>query len=419
MVFIFDLEVYFIKPYMSSEKPKNSKVFLKKTSLFLEEPFREWYTKQVCQTIFGLFPGKMEKWSFEMKKRKVNAQQLISFALLALTLVIVLYIGFSDNDIEDLAGALKNLTPAYLLLCLLSWLLYVFFDALAIHHFLRSQGQKIKFLETLHSAIIGIYYCNVTPGASGGQPMQMYCLSKYKVPIGISGSGLAVKFVVFQAVLLITGAVMWLLHAPFVNQRIEGTTWFVLLGYLANFFTIGMVMMMAISQRAVRWVIEKCIRIGVKLRICKDPDASRAKWENHCQSFLGSVQMLMKRPLDVIVQCVIAFLQLMSLMLVILAVYHALGLSGESTSQLITMGVLLYIGASYVPTPGASGAQEGGFASIFRTIFPDAHLFVALLIWRFSTYYLTVLVGAVFTTIENILSLHKANHAEKKAEAEN
>ena len=85
----------------------------------------------------------------------------------------------------------------------------------------------------------------------------------------------------------------------------------------------------------------------------------------------------------------------------------------------ITMGVLLYIAASYTPLPGASGAQEGGFASIFRTIFPDAHLFVALLIWRFSTYYLTVLVGAVFTTIENILSLRKANHAEKKTEAEN
>ena len=350
-----------------------------------------------------------------MKKKKANVQQIISFLLLVLTLGVVLYIGLSGNDLADLAAALKKLTPAYLLLCLLSWALYVLFDALAIHHFVAIQGHGIKLRESLHAAIVGIYYCNVTPGASGGQPMEMYCLSKYGVSVGVSGSSMAVRFIVFQTVLLITGAVLWLTHGSFVMESASGSLWFVLLGYVANFFSIGMVMMMAISQRAVRWVIEKCIRIGVKLRICKDPDASRAKWENHCQSFLGSVQMLMKRPLDVIIQCVIAFLQLMSLMLVILAVYHALGLSGESTSQLITMGVLLYIGASYVPLPGASGAQEGGFAVLFRGVFPDAQRFVALLIWRFTTYYLSVLVGAVVTTVENVLGM-RAQKAPDAAE---
>jgi len=76
------------------------------------------------------------------------------------------------------------------------------------------------------------------------------------------------------------------------------------------------------------------------------------------------------------------------------------------------MGVLLYIGASYVPLPGASGAQEGGFAMMFRQIFPDANCFVALLIWRFCTYYLSVLVGAVVTTVDNLRLLRQKNDAE-------
>ena len=42
---------------------------------------------------------------------------------------------------------------------------------------------------------------------------------------------------------------------------------------------------------------------------------------------------------------------------------------------------------------------------MFRGIFPDALLFVALMIWRFCTYYLSVLVGAVLTTVENLSSL--------------
>lgn len=341
-------------------------------------------------------------------KKKPNYERILSIIVLAFTLGVVLWVGLSDNDLEDLMGALLSLSPVYLLLCLLSWMLYVLFNALASLHFLRMQGQNIRFREALHAAMTGIYYCNITPGATGGQPMEMYCLSKYGVSVGVSGSSMAVRFIVFQTVLLITGAVLWLTHSSFVNEYASGSIWFVLLGYVVNFFSIGMVLLMAISKRAVRWVIGWCIRIGVRLRICKNPDASREKWENHCQSFLGSVQLITRSPKDVLIQAVIALGQLLSLMLSIIAVYHAFGLKGVSSSELITLGVLTYIGASYVPLPGASGAQEGGFASMFSAVFPAAHLFVALLIWRFSTYYLSLIVGAVMTAVENVVSLRKS-----------
>lgn len=345
-----------------------------------------------------------------MKKRSL--QHILSFALLALTLGVVLYIGLNGNDLSQLSDALQNLSPLYLLICLICWAVYVLMDALVIYHFLHIQHLPITLWQCIHAAIVGIYYCNVTPGASGGQPMEMYCLSRYKIPVGISGSAMAVKFVVFQVVLLIAGAVLWGTHGAFVRSYAAGSVWFILLGYAANFVTIGMVILMAVSQNAVRWVIDRCIRIGIRLKICKDPESSREKWENHCKSFLSSFQMVLQKPIDLFVQCVIALIQLMSLMVVIIAVYRALGLSGITYVELITMGVLLYIGASYVPLPGASGAQEGGFAMMFRQIFPDANCFVALLIWRFCTYYLSVLVGAVVTTVDNLRLLRQKNDAE-------
>ena len=340
-----------------------------------------------------------------MKKHSI--QQLLSFFLLALTLGVVLYIGLNGSDLAELIEALKRLSPLYLLICLACWLIYVLMDALVIHHFLFIQNVPIRLWQSIHSAIVGIYYCNITPGASGGQPMEMYCLNKYGVPVGISGSAMAVKFVVFQVVLLVTGALLWLTHGEFVAAYAGGSTWFVVLGYVANFFTIGIVIGMAVSQRAVRWVIDRCIRLGIRLRICRDTQTSREKWENHCQSFLASFQLVASKPVDLFIQCLIAFVQLMSLMGVIIAVYLALGLEGVSYAELITMGVLLYIGASYVPLPGASGAQEGGFAVMFRYIFPEANCFVALLIWRFCTYYASVLTGAVVTTVENVIDLDR------------
>lgn len=342
--------------------------------------------------------------------KKKDKKQFFSFLLLILTLGVVLAVGLNGNELADLRDALKRLSLPFLLLCIASWVLYVFFNALTMHHFLRVQGYPVKLTESIHAAMIGIYYCNVTPGATGGQPMEMYALSKYGVPLGISGSGMAVKFVVFQSVLLVVGAILWIVHYDFVHEYAGSCWWFVLLGYLANFVTIGMVILMAISKKAVRWIIKKCINIGVRLHICKDPVVSSEKWEQHCTSFLNSVQQMMKRPGDLLIQCLIALGQLLSLMLIILAVYHSFQLEGASNAELITMGVLLYIGASYTPLPGASGAQEGGFAVMFRGIFPDALLFVALMIWRFSTYYLSVLVGAVISVAENVSSVKRDTH---------
>ena len=338
---------------------------------------------------------------------KAGMRKLLNFAFLAFTLGVVLFIGLRGNDLGELAAALRSVSPSAFLLCFGCWCIYLLMNALCTYCFLNRQGIRLSLLGSFHAAIIGLYYCNVTPGASGGQPMEMYELSKRNVPIGYSGSAMAIKFVCFQAVLLVAGAIFWLCNREFVAINTQGIRWLVLLGYVVNCFSIGGVVLMAISRRAMLWVINQCILVGVKLRICKDAKASREKWANHCASFLESFRLLLHRPLDLFLQVLIAFAQLIAQMLVIWCIYRAMGLEGASVVEMITVGVLLYISASYTPLPGASGAQEGGFALFFRAIFPDAKLFVALLIWRFFTYYLTVLVGALVSTVESVQGLAK------------
>lgn len=338
---------------------------------------------------------------------KGNKRKLLNFLFLLFTFGVVLFIGLSGNDIEELGQALRQFSPVYFLLCLGCWLLYLLTDALSVKFFLMSQGVHLGLLDSVHAAIVGLYYCNITPGASGGQPMEMYTLSKKNVPIGISGSALAVKFICFQVMLLIVGFVMWICNYSFIIEHTQGIKWLVIIGYIVNMFSISGVILMSISRKAMLWVINKCIAVGTKLRLCKDPEASRQKWENHCNSFADSFRLLLKDPLALLLQCVVAVVQLLSLMLVILCIYKAMGLSGIAPVQLITIGVLLYISASYTPLPGASGAQEGGFALFFRDVFPNASLFVALLIWRFFTYYLTIIVGAVVTTVESVRGMYK------------
>ena len=342
---------------------------------------------------------------------KATAKRWLNFAFLFFTLGVVLYLGLNGNDMNALWSALRTFAPASLALCLLCWVVNYLADALSIHYFLRRQGYPIRYRSSLYISLVGIYYCNVTPGATGGQPMQIYRLKQYGVPIGISGSAMTIRFFCFQSMLLVVGGLLWLLQPAFVYEQIGTAHLLIWLGYIVNFFSIGMLLLMAVNRRAIRFVIAVCIRVGTKLRICKDPEKSTQKWDAHVASFQGSVELIRHHPRELLVQCLIATVQLLAQMSVVVCIYHAFGLTQASDLSLLTMATLLYISASYTPLPGASGAQEGGFALYFKYLFPDATLFVALMIWRFFTYYFPVLLGVIMTLFENVHGLRKAKDA--------
>ena len=71
--------------------------------------------------------------------------------------------------------------------------------------------------------------------------------------------------------------------------------------------------------------------------------------------------------------------------------------------QLLTISFLLYISACYTPLPGASGAQEGGFLLYYDGIIPGDRIGLALLVWRFFTYYMFLIVGVVDVILDKVL----------------
>ncbi|MBQ6257883.1 MAG: flippase-like domain-containing protein, partial [Clostridia bacterium] len=98
-------------------------------------------------------------------------------------------------------------------------------------------------------------------------------------------------------------------------------------------------------------------------------------------------------------------------------VYRALGLSQYTYFDVLTLQFLLYIAASFTPLPGASGAQEGGFYIFFQHVFPADKLVGALLLWRFFTYYFTLIIGLSAVIIDSAWTMrHVSEEGKKTAE---
>ena len=79
--------------------------------------------------------------------------------------------------------------------------------------------------------------------------------------------------------------------------------------------------------------------------------------------------------------------------------YVGLELNGHTWGQVVTMHLLEYISAAYTPLPGASGAQEAVFSIYFGKIFSGPSTLAGLLLWRFFTYYIAIIGGAVVVIV--------------------
>ena len=62
----------------------------------------------------------------------------------------------------------------------------------------------------------------------------------------------------------------------------------------------------------------------------------------------------------------------------------------------IAWQVMIMLVIPYVPIPGGSGVAEFGLATLFAAFVPSSVLGVFILSWRFFTYYLTLIFGAIF-----------------------
>lgn len=342
---------------------------------------------------------------------------LLNALIIVITLGLVFYLSARGGDIGDIGRALGSADLRWILAAVLSWCVFMTFEAMGLHVFFHQQKVKIRFSTSLTVALIGAFYSSVTPAATGGQPMQVLALSKRKVPAGISSSGLAVKFFTFQVALLSLGGLMWILNVPLVRSIIDQAKWLVLAGFLLNGLSVAAVIMLAINKNIVRHIIMFFVRLGKKLRLVRNESRLIAKVEGAIQDFHGSVDMLTHHPIRLFYLYLLSCMQVLGLMSIAYCVYRALGLNAYGYFDILTLQFLLYIAASFTPLPGASGAQEGGFYLFFQHVFPADKLVGALLLWRFFTYYFTLIVGLGAVILDSAWSIRRVGKGGEKGEA--
>jgi len=292
-------------------------------------------------------------------------------------------------------ACMKRLKPQFLLLGLLLMSGYVCCEALCSYRILGRLGHRVSYRHCLGYSFVGFYVSSITPSATGGQPAQIYYMSRDQIPAAHGALNMMLIACCYQAATLLWGGGIWIFF-PDAHAEMDGGLGMLLLygAGMMILLTTGMLMVMFLPGPT-RRICEGGLAFLTKTRILRSPESAREKLEHQLAEYARGADCVKHNPglvLSVLALCVV---QLGLLFSVPWAVYLAFGLSGRSWIQVAGIQALLTLAVCNLPLPGAVGAAEGGFVSAFASVFGAGMVTPAMLVSRGISFYTFLLVSFV------------------------
>lgn len=342
------------------------------------------------------------------KKKKIPWGMLYIIA----TIIAVILFGVFNREFGNVFRTMQNLTPGFLTIAIGVTIVYFLFEGGIIRLLMRSQDISMKLGSAVKIGLIGVYYSYITPSATGGQPMQAAYLRRDKIPVGTSTAVLIMKFFCFQCAFVGCSAISFIYMYEKLVAENPGILPIIVLGLIVNGGSI--VFFRCIFFKPVlHGLCGFAKKLAGKLPFLrKRRDAMLASVDKFEADFCSYIETFREKRKSVLLGVLLSIPQFILQMSVIYFVFLAFGYRNAGYLEVFAVQSLLQVSVSFMPMPGASGAQEIGFSAFFKNYFHNNDLYAAVMVWRFFTYYLVVIAGALLVVVDQFLYARKKGNME-------
>jgi uncharacterized protein (TIRG00374 family) len=349
-----------------------------------------------------------------LKKIKAFSKRYLGLAYVVVVALIFVAWALHTGQVPIILKQLGGLDSKWLWLSAALLAGYILIRSQTLYVYLKSEGTPLPYWKTLAVTGIGQFYSAITPSSSGGQPLEVFSMARWGVPGPVATAAVSVQFICFQLALVVLGAALWIIARAHVALFLGPLIWFVALGFALNSAMPLIVVLLGVSRPVMTGLSRAGVWLLTRLKIVRDREAAHEKVDHLIGEYQTSVTALFKKPILAAEMFLLSIFQILALMSMIIGVYRAFELAGVPVLTLVTLQTLLYISASFMPLPGASGAQEYGFSLFFGGVFPGTMMLSAIFVWRFMTYYLLMLVGFASVLAEGGMRFVEGEQKERK-----
>lgn len=326
-----------------------------------------------------------------------NNKTFLRYLFLVSLMVITVYLVLKSLDISMLSSVVGMVRKEFLIVGGLAILFYIIIEGIILQMIINAQYKLKSSFMGYKLAIMGFYYNLVTPFASGSQPVQIYILSKYKVPLSKASGIITNKTILYQVVITIYCTIFIVSNASKLSYDLNSVMPLVMLGLSANLITFIIGFLAIINTDKVKSISYKIVDYLVKFRIFKFLSNKKGSIDTFIDEYTESIKFFMKNKKLLVGTVILTIIQISCYFSISFWIYKAFNLNGYSFIYLLTLQVYLYMAISPIPTPGNIGANELAFFTIFKRVFPQTLLGYAVFLYGGFMYYLILILCGIFT----------------------
>ena len=344
--------------------------------------------------------------------RKKAILKLIRNLVFFIGLIVLTFgILFKNQDMGELYNIVQSANHFYIFMGVALMLLYYLAEAYNVKCVLKSFGEKISLLKALKFTWIGFFFSAITPAATGGQPVEIYYMTKEKVSGSNATMALLIQLCGFQISTISLGIICALLNPSSLHG---GITVLFLIGLLINGFALSVMLMCIFSKKLTTKIVNLVMKILKKSKT-KNLDIKKKKIEEGLQKYSKSAVYIKCHKSEFAKAILRVFIQIIIYYSIPFCVYKSFDLNTYSFFQIFTMQAVLYTTVSGLPLPGAVGVSESVFLNIFEVAFGNSLLSGAMLLNRGINFYFYVIISLIVVVINAIRTKNIKGEIDYKA----
>ncbi len=372
----------------------------------------------------------LSKQEIEIQEPKKRKYGWVGIILLLAVIGLGIFLMFKITEIlpgggiKEIGPVIANMDYRYLIVSVALAILIpvlVMVEYSLVNHALT---RKVNPKAIAKTTFVGKYYDFITPFSTGGQPMQIYTLHKHGYDGATSSAIILIRYSVNIICWLLVGLVLMIGGFSVLNTIADGTSKTFLLvagiiGICINLLLPLSVLTFVLFPKFANGSTKLFIKIGAKLHIVKDPVKSYEKAYKTVHDFRMCFRTISKKPIHFILLILVSIIEYcVTFALPFFVIMSLKQVPWNNLWDVSVLNVFSTFAVSFIPTPGNAGGMEISSALAFQAVAAEVSVY-AVLVWRFFTYYIYIIIGILISVYDVIKRTIKTARENRKAKVKN
>lgn len=351
----------------------------------------------------------------EETRKKNNKWFSFIFFLINIVVVAIVIMLNSKGDSSSAADVFNHIKWPFLFSCVGIFVLQMLTETIKYTLLIYQSTRRFRPYLAFKVMALGKYYDNITPGATGGQPFQIYYFNKRGIKAEVATSIPLMRYIYWQAAYVVVCFVFLLTNTKYImnaNSVIVTMAWF---GLTMNTLIMCSVLLISINKKVGSNIIIGCLKLLNKLKIIKDYQTAFRKTMRFVFSYQRCIKAFTTNIFYVIFQILLAVGEIILSGLLTYFIYLAfIPTATVSASTIISITLLCNLAVCFIPMPGGTGAVEISFMAVFGALFNSkGSASWATITYRVFTYYVILLMGILVIFYDFLIGNKKAEKYRK------